>query len=64
MSASMPAYRSDSNYCEDCSPFGFPYGEPGCDCSVCGRPLQLSSQQVAASRSLRNQVTVAKRGVA
>ena len=52
--------RSDANYCARCSPCGFPYGEPGTDCEICGAPMQLTDEHIAMSRVLRNRVALAK----
>lgn len=60
MAAAVPSVRSDANYCGNCSPYGFPYGEPGCDCSICGAPMQLTDEQVASSRAIRNRVQMAR----
>lgn len=60
MSAPVPAIDSQKNYCETCSPLGFPYGEPGEACSRCGKPIVLTDDQVARGRAIRNRVQLAK----
>lgn len=54
--AALPVIESDKNYCGPCSPFGFPYGEPGGHCSRCGAPMQITTEQVAATRVMRNRI--------
>ncbi len=58
--APIPAIASDKNYCATCTPFGFPYGEPGEACSRCGTPMVLTDEQLAIGRALRNNVYRAK----
>lgn len=60
MSGEIPRVDPARNYCEHHSPLGFPYGEPGELCSICSGPVQLSAEQVAMVRTIRNQVSRAR----
>ena len=61
--AALPIIETDKNYCGTCSPFGFPYGEPGMHCSRCGGPMVITTEQVAATRVMRNrQAQLRQRG--
>lgn len=60
--AELPVIESSKNYCGPCSPFGFPYGEPGENCSMCGDPMVLTTEQVAATRLFRNRSALARQG--
>jgi hypothetical protein len=58
--AGPPLLDVSRNYCEHHSPLGFPCGEPGELCSICSGPMQLTSEQVAMVRTIRNQVSRAR----
>ena len=54
MASPIPVIDSAKNYCGQCSPIGVPYGEPGTSCCRCSAPVQISSEHIAQTRTLRN----------